>query len=528
MMSSEATYKFIAFLLVATVVLELAGRRLRLPPATSLIIGGIVLALIPGIPSISLDPDLVMLVFLPPLLMSSAYFTVWSDFKRYIGGITSLALGAVAFTTLAVGIVFHLLVPHFPWAVGFALGAIVSPPDAVAASAILERLQLPSRITTLLEGESLVNDASGLVLLRFAVAAAMTGTFSTVEALGSLAWVSTGGIAAGLLIGLVGLFVIRRLGNSDLVITTTLLLAVISYIAAEAIGSSGVLSTVATGLLLGWHQHGAFSAETRVRAQAFWGILVFLLESLLFVLIGLSLRGVLERIGGLRHGLGELWLPLLAIVLTVILARFVWMTGAGAGQLLLCGNRKRFDPSSAFATTAIMSWAGMRGVVTLTGALSLPATFPGRDIILVTAFAVIIVTVLLQGSTLGSLASLLKIINPEETNSMKDNEAAAWRRMAEAQYRAIRSLAVGEDGAVKHPRLLEQYDHRAKVAASYESDRTTHDGIKSQHFKAVLAAVKAGRTEILKMHRAGEIHDTVMRQLEHDLDLQEMAAENRS
>jgi CPA1 family monovalent cation:H+ antiporter len=526
-MTSEATYKFIAFLLIATIVLELIARRLRLPPAASLIVGGIVLALMPGIPSIDIDPDLVMLVFLPPLLMSSAYFTVWSDFRRHFGGIASLALGAVAFTTLAVALVFHLLVPQLPWAVGFALGAIVSPPDAVAAGAILERLQLPSRITTLLEGESLVNDASGLVLLRFAVAAAMTGAFSTVGALGALAWVSTGGIAAGLLIGWLGLMAIRKLGNSELVITATLLLAVVSYISAEAMGSSGVLSTVTTGLLLGWHQHGAFSAETRVRAQAFWGILVFLLESLLFIMIGLSLRGVLERIGGLRHGASELWLPILAVVLTVIVARFVWMTGAGTFRRLLRKQGQRPDPTSTFATTAIMSWAGMRGVVTLTGALSLPANFPGKDILLVAAFAVIVVTVLLQGSTLGPLASLLKIINPEEARSIKDNAAAAWRRVAEAQYRAVQSLALGKDGVIHHPRLLEQYDHRAKVAALYEENPTKHDDIKSQHFGAVLAANKAGRAEILRMHRAGEIHETVMRQLEHELDLQEMAAQNR-
>jgi CPA1 family monovalent cation:H+ antiporter len=174
-----------------------------------------------------------------------------------------------------------------------------------------------------------------------------------------------------------------------------------------------------------------------------------------------------------------------------------------------------------------MSWAGMRGVVTLTAALSLPDNFPGKDVVLVAAFTVIVVTVLLQGSTLGPVASLLKFINPEEAKRMKDNEADAWRRVAEVQYRAIQSLAVGNDGVVHHPRLLEQYDHRAKVAALYETDQAKHDGIKSQHFEAVLAAIKAGRMEILRMHRAGGIHETVMRQLEHELDLQEMAAENR-
>ncbi len=525
-MTSEHTYEFLVLLMMASIVLELVARRLRLPPAAALIVGGVVLALTPGVPEIDIDPSLVMLVFLPPLLMSSAYFTVWGDFKRYFGGIASLALGAVAFTTLAVGVLFHLLLPQLPWSVGFALGAIVSPPDAVAAGAVLERLHLPSRITALLEGESLVNDASGLVLLRFAVAATLTGAFSITEALTSLAWVTVGGVLVGLCMGWIGLFVIGRLRDSELIITATLLLAALSYIAAEKMESSGVLSTVTTGLLLGWHQHETFTAETRVRSQAFWKALVFLMESLLFILIGLSLRGVLGRIGGIQEGMMAFELPVLAVVLTVILARFVWLFVAGS-----LGRFAQSSPSAkdgfSLATTTVMSWAGMRGVVTLTGALSLPAMFPGRDLILVSAFAVIIVTVLLQGSTLGPLATLLCIVSPDEQRSVQENEALAWRRVAEAQYLAIQSLSRGADGAERHPRLLEQYRHRAQVAAHYQQDRATHYLIKREHFETVLAAIAAGRAEILKMHRAGEIHDEVMRQLEHELDLQEMAAENR-
>ncbi|WP_368515307.1 Na+/H+ antiporter [Rhizobium sp.] len=526
-MTSEHTYEFLVLLMMATIVLELVARRLRLPPAAALIVGGVALALTPGVPEIDIDPSLVMLVFLPPLLMSSAYFTVWGDFKRYFSGIASLALGAVAFTTLAVGVVFHLLLPQLPWSVGFALGAIVSPPDAVAAGAVLERLHLPSRITALLEGESLVNDASGLVLLRFAVAATLTGAFSITEALTSLAWVTVGGVLVGLCMGWIGLFVIGRLRDSELIITATLLLAALSYIGAEKVASSGVLSTVTTGLLLGWHQHETFTAETRVRAQAFWKALVFLMESLLFILIGLSLRGVLGRIGGVQQGVMAFELPVLAVVVTVILARFAWLFSAGSLGRLVLRSQRGSEGISSISTTAVMSWAGMRGVVTLTGALSLPAMFPGRDLILISAFAVIIVTVLLQGSTLGPLVTLLRIVSPEEQRSIQENEALAWRRVADAQNRSIQSLSRAADGTERHPRLLEQYRHRARVAAHYEQDRDTHHSIKIEHFDTVLAAIKAGRAEILKMHRAGEIHDEVMRQLEHELDLQEMAAENR-
>jgi CPA1 family monovalent cation:H+ antiporter len=196
-----------------------------LPPAAAFILGGIVLALVPGVPTLSIDPDLVLLIFMPPLLMNGAYFTVWREFRENFSGILLLALGAVAFTTLAVGLAVKWLVPDLPWAVCFALGAIVSPPDAVAAEAVLERLTLPARMSALLQGESLLNDASGLVLFRFAVAAALTGVFSTTAAIGTFCLLSIGGAVVGLVVGRVGLMVIRRLHDSELAITATLLLA---------------------------------------------------------------------------------------------------------------------------------------------------------------------------------------------------------------------------------------------------------------------------------------------------------------
>lgn len=525
-MSPQSTYQFLILMLALTIVLELAARRLRLPPAAALIGGGIVLALIPGVPAIEIDPELVLTIFLPPLLMHSAYFTVWREFKRYFAGIASLALGAVAFTTLSVGILFHLLFPQLPWAVGFALGAIVAPPDAVSAAAVLERLHLPSRITTLLEGESLVNDASGLVLFRFAVAAALTGSFSISEAVIVFGWETIGGVLIGFLAGWAGLFVIRRLRESELIITATLILTALSYIAAERVHSSGVLATVTTGLLLGWHQHEAFSAATRIRTHAFWRALAFLLESLLFILIGLALRGVLERIGGLREGLNELALPIISIVVVVIAARFVWLLGSSVVGRFMPAPKSMGDASS-LATATVISWAGMRGVVTLAGALSLPVEMPGRDIVLVAAFTVILVTVLLQGPTLGPLVAFLKIASADEERSIEENEAQAWRRVAEAQYLAVQGLSRKDDGTQAHPRLLEQYRHRAEVASRYEEDRATHEVIKSAHYDALLHAIQVGRAEILKMRAAGEIHDSVMRRLERELDLQELAVENR-
>jgi monovalent cation/hydrogen antiporter len=524
-MSGSLEYEFLICLLMAILVLELVARRLQLPPAAAFILGGITLALYPRIPSIQIEPDLILLIFLPPLLMNGAYFTDWRAFKENFGAIASLALGAVVFTTLAVGVAAKWLVPALPWEVCFALGAILSPPDAVAANAVLDRLSLPGRMVAVLQGESLVNDASGLVLFRFAVAAALTGSFSAGRALGSFCLLTIGGVAVGLAIGWLGLIAIRRLRDADLTITATLLLAGLSYVGGEWLHVSGVLSTVATGLLLGWHQHEIFNAATRIRAQAFWRVLVFLLESLLFILIGLSLRGVLTKVGETRHGLLELGVPVLGVVAAVVLSRFVWMFGTylfRSGAHLLGRTQER--PSLRIAV--VMSWAGMRGVVTLAGALSLPIAFPGRDLVLACAFAVILATVLLQGTTLGPLIRMLRLTNPEEAMRRLHSGDLAWIRLTEAQLRAIAALSRQPDGVEKHPRLLEQYRLRARLAADYLQDKSSHAPIKAEHFAAVAAAIQAGRAEVLRMHRAGEIRDSVLRELEHELDLQQMVAES--
>jgi monovalent cation/hydrogen antiporter len=526
--SAASQYEFLVLLLIAIFALELLARRFQLPPAAAFILGGIVLALLPGVPAFEIDPELVLLIFMPPLLMNGAYFTVWREFKANISGILLLALGAVAFTTLAVGVAAHELSPDLPWAVCFALGAIVSPPDAVAASAVLERLSLPARMSALLQGESLLNDASGLVLFRFAVAAALTGAFSATAAIESFCFLSIGGVAFGLAVGQVGLFVIRRLRDSELAITATLLLAAVSYVGGERLHVSGVLATVATGLLLGWNQHSDFSAKTRIRAHAFWKVLVFLLESILFILIGLSLRGVIARVGGTEHAALSLAVPVLGVIATVILSRFVWLFGSELARRL--ARRAGFGSrdESSFAAAAVMGWAGMRGVVTLAAALSLPAGLAGRDFVLLSSFAVILVTVLLQGTTLGPLIGLLRLTSSDDVKLRQDSEDFAWMRMTETQFRAIAALSRQPDNSERHPRLLEQFGHRARVAAQYTTDRETHLPQKIEHFNAVIESINAGRAEILRMHGAGEIHDRVLRDLEGELDLQEMVAESHA
>jgi CPA1 family monovalent cation:H+ antiporter len=504
--------------------LQLLAKRLKLPPAAALLIGGIAMAFVPGLPSVHLDPDLMIVVFLPPLLMDGAYFTVWEQLKRNLGAILLLAIGAVAFTTLAVGVVAHLIVPGLPWAVCFALGAIVSPPDAIAAKAVLERVALPARLMAILEGESLLNDAAGLVLVRFAVAAALTGTFSIGHAAASFALLGLGGVVVGAVVGYVIVQVIRCLADDYLIITVSVLMGWISYIAGEMLGVSGVIATVTAGLTLGWYQHEVLSATVRMRGTAFWQVIIFLLEALVFILIGLSLRGVVARSGGADDALLTLAPAVAAVLGAVVLSRFVWVFATeffNTSWQRLTGRR---NVTLDWRTATITSWAGMRGVVTLAVALSLPETLPGRDLILVASFAVILVTVLLQGTTIGLL---IEWINPDRSSDASVqhlSEPQAWARLEAAQLAAIEPLVHDSEGNVIHPRLLEQYTYRATLTKAYE-DRTDfpHEQ-RVTHYDVVLAAIAAGRKELLRMHRSDAIHDEMLHILEHDLDLQEVSA----
>src|SRR5215475_6432347 len=275
-------------LFAAAVALSWAARSVGVPYPIALVLGGALLGFVPGLPPLPLDPNLILIVVLPPVLYQAALLTSWRDFRANIRAISLLAIGLVVATTVAVAATFKWLVPEAPWAAAFALGAIVSPPDAVAATAVLSRMNIPRRIVTLLEGESLVNDASGLVLYRFAVAAALSGTFDAGQAALSFVGVALGGVAAGVAFGWLVTVVLARLRDPTLSVIASFLAAWAAYIIGEALHVSGVLATVACGLVMGWRQHTVLSAVTRTQARAVWNVIVFILESLIFILIGLS------------------------------------------------------------------------------------------------------------------------------------------------------------------------------------------------------------------------------------------------
>ena len=415
-MSPVFVFQLILGLLAVAGVLALVARRLRVPPAAVYVVGGMALAVTPGVPQLVVDPGLILALFLPPLLQASAFFTVWRDFRANLRPILLLAIGCVAFTTLLVGLVMKAMVPTLPWAACFALGAIISPPDAVSAAAVLERLRIPRRLRTILEGESLVNDASGLVLYRFAVAATLTGSFSAGPAAATFFYVAAAGIAIGLACGrghhLAHQPAARRQPGDRREFPDRLG----ELHGAEAVGASGVLSTVACGLTMGWTQHASVSSRTRLQSRITWGFVVFVMEALVFVLIGLSLNGVLARLGA---GRAFALLPLgLIVTATLIIARIAWVYPATHLPRLLSLRLRARDPTPPLTTTFVVSWAGMRGVVSLALALALPEAFPGRDLILFLTFVVILVTVLAQGTTLGPVIRWLGVARPVDRDGL--------------------------------------------------------------------------------------------------------------
>lgn len=513
-------FELVLSLLAVAMVLAQLARRLHVPPAAAYVVGGMLLAVTPGMPPLDMDPALIMALFLPPLLQSSAYFTVWRDFRANLRPILQLAIGAVVFTTLVVGLVLHWMLPWLPWGPCFVLGAIVSPPDAVAASAVLQRLNLPRRLVTVLEGESLVNDATGLVLYRLTVAATISGSYQVGSGTLQFILVGGGGVLVGLVCGRAINVVLRRLADTRMAIAASFLVSWASYLLAEALGVSGVLATVTCGLLMGWYQHEALSSRTRMEARATWGFAVFVLEALVFILIGLSLNGILARVSG-TGALLRLLPVIAAISGTVIVARFVWIFPAVYVPRWLSPALAKRDPSPPPTHPLVLGWSGMRGVVSLAAALALPFYFPGRDAILVITFAVILVTVLVQGTTLGPLIRLLGLDRPR-AGTQQPPAAEARAAVETEMLRLIEERAADPlVGAIAQD-LLQEYRDRAGWASRAYGGTAAVLAERSARLRLRLDAIAAGRLRLLQLHRSAAIHDEALHQLEQELDLEEL------
>ncbi|HEX6075723.1 MAG TPA: Na+/H+ antiporter [Micromonosporaceae bacterium] len=507
--------------LVALVVaVSAVAKRLGVLAPILLVAVGIAVSFVPGIPAVQLDPELVLVGVLPPLLYVAAIETSVPAFRYNLRPILLLAVGLVLFTTVVVGLVLHAVVPQIPLAAAFALGAVVAPPDAVAATAVGRRIGLPRRIVTILEGESLINDATALVTLRIAVAAAVGQAVTFADFAGGLALAAVGGLLVGGAVAWLLALLHRRAVDPLLDNSLSLLTPFVAYAAAEAIHASGVVAVVVTGLYLGHRWPVLMSAASRLQMSAFWGMVRFLLEGSVFLLVGLQLREVVDS---LRVSPQTVVVATVAVVAAAVLSRFAWVYPATYLARLVPRLRDR-DPSPSPRIPAVIGWAGMRGVVTLAAAFSLPLRtpagepFPGRDLMVWLAFAVIIATLLLQGATLPAVARLLKV--------PRDDPAQDLLAEAAVQYEASRTALEHLDaqaGAASPEvvqRLREQVRRRADHAWERLGSQQRETPV-SAYRRLRLVMLEAERGVFRRARDSGQIPEEVMRQAQRDMDLEE-------
>ena len=479
---------------------------LRVPYPILLVIGGLALGFIPGIPELSLPPELVLVGVLPPLLYSAAFFTSLRDLRAKFRPIGQLAIGLVLATMVAVAVVAHYAT-GLSWSASFVLGAVVAPTDPIAATAIARRLGVPRRIVTIVEGESLINDATALVLYGTAVTAVVAGTFSLFEA--SLEFVVSvvGGIAIGLAVGWVVALVRIRLDNIPAEILISLLCGYLAYIPAQSLGVSGVLAAVTIGIYLGWRSPELSTPAMRLQTFAVWETLVFLVNALLFTLIGMQLRPILDSLSGISTG--ELIADALIVVATVMAVRIVWV--------LARPQRYPF----------VVGWMGMRGAVSLAAALALPletdagVPFPGRDLIIFLAFAVILGTLVFQGLTLPKLIDFLRF-EEDEGEAIEDTKARI--HAAEAALARLDEL-MDEDWVRPETaeRLRGLYGfRRSRFLARVDGEDDGAIERQSTDFQRLRRELlEAERAAVVGLRRDGRISDEVMRRVERDLDLED-------
>lgn len=502
-------------LMAACIGIAVLARLWKLPYAVLLIVVGMVLAFLPLDLGIALQPDVALAFFLPPLLMASAYRTDWRAFRRALRPILLLALGAVLFTSFIIAFVARQMLPEIPWAAAIALGAIMAPPDAVAAAAILQRVRLPRSLVTILEGESLINDGSALVIYRLAVAAAAAGATAPVwEVAGSFFLVGAGGIAIGVAMGRAALWLIPRLRDPLLETAVSFLVCYGAFIGAEGLHVSGVLAVVTAGILMGQGQH-SFSAQTRIGSQTVWGFIEFVLTSLIFVLIGLSLNEILNRLAG--RGVLELTGLAVALSLTLIIARFAWVFPSAYGSAWLAGR-----PPPPWRLLVVLCWAGMRGVISLAAALALPLDFPERDLIVFLGFTAILATLVLQGTTLEWVIKRLGIEEKGHPGGLDPEEATGRHIVAQAQLRALEERANDViDGPIAADLLAEFRDRSGHLArAAKGGGAALAERVARRHIRMDMLAV--ARSTLLSHHRESGLHDEALTKLSQELDLEQL------
>lgn len=517
-------------LLIAMTVLVALARRLNLPYPILLVLGGLAIGFIPGLPTVELDPEIVFLIFLPPLLQSAAFFTSIRDFRANVRPIALLAIGLVLFTTCIVAVVAHATVQGLSWPVAFVLGAIVSPPDAVAATSIAQRLNLPRRIVTLLEGESLLNDATALVAYRVAVAAVVSGVFSWTDAAIEFLQSALGGVAVGFVIGWLTILLLRRVSDTAIAVTISLLVAFMTYLVAERLHVSGVLGVVTTGLLLGRQSHTTMSPRTRLQGEAVWTMVVFMLNGLVFILIGLQLQHILDELG--EFSLATLVWYGTVISVAAVLARIAWVFPVTYIPRWLNHRLRKRDPYPGWRNVSVVAWTGMRGVVSLAAALSLPevtragAPFPQRDLVIFLTFSVIFATLVVQGL---SVPLLIRLLGIADDGGAEREEAKARFMAARAGLDRLEQLAE-EDWVAQE--MIEDLSQHYELRARRFGDRYhgegdgRYDGHALSYQRLQAELIGAEQEAIVRLRNEGVINDEVMRRVQRDLDLEKLRLEH--
>jgi Na+/H+ antiporter len=525
-MDTELT---VLVVLATVLLLIVIADRLDLPYPILLVLGGLGLGFAPGVPDVRLNPDIVLLVVLPPLLYSAAFFSSLRELRTNLRSISLLAIGLVLATMGVVAVVAHAVVPGMSWEAAFVLGAVVSPTDPVAATAILQRLSVPRRVVTVVEGESLINDATALVAYRVAVVAAVSGSFSLADAGGRFVLNVAGGAAIGLAVGWVVARLRRSIENPPVEMAISVSTAYFAYLPAEAAGVSGVIAAVTVGVYLGWLAPRLISPSTRLQVYGVWEVTVFFLNSFLFVLIGLQLPAILDSLSGL--GTGDLVLYAVAVSAAVILTRLLFSPVVAVLPRFLFPRIRERDPYPPWQWVVLAAWCGMRGAVSLAAALALPLTtdagtpFPDRDLIVFLTFCVILATLLIQGLSLPALIRRLDVHDDGEAQA----ESKARLKAARAALRRLDELREEEwtrDETIDRMRGMYEYrTRRFRARFDGSEDGEGYEARSEVYQRMVREVLQAERETIVEMRNAGVISSETMNRIERDLDLEDSRLE---
>jgi monovalent cation/hydrogen antiporter len=516
----------IGLLIVISVIAYIAVR-LKVPASILLVLAGVGLGLPAAVPNVELSPEVVLLLVLPPIIYSASVAMSWNEFKFNLRPISLLAIGCVVFTASAVAAAAHYWI-GFSWQLGFVLGAIVSPPDAVAPLSIAKRLRLPRRIVVILEGEGLANDATALILYRFAVAAVLGGTFSITHAVGEFVAILVGELIWGLVVGWLMLRLRRWVGDPRVEIMLSVLTPFLAYWPPELLGGSGVLATVTTGLYISWNGLRLISAPTRLQGVFFWDFLIYTIEGMIFLLTGLQAHTLISSLK--THALSELLISGAIVSAVVIVTRFIWMYPAIYLPRLLSASLRRTDPAPPWTWPTILAFTGVRGIVSLAAAFAIPLTvsdgspFPNRDLILVLAFVVVLVTLVGQGLTLPWVVRALGLQNTgqREREEQRIEEFQARKAAIEAAGARLDALAADPDVPPDIiARLRAHHKYRTEQIKMRNCDNEAQRKRIAQGDNFELQLIAAERDLINGKYREGELKDETRRRLEHELDLRD-------